>query len=380
MRTRRNVGLLLAAVLVVGIVVAVVWGRGGSGGGGSTDLTVVEGVIGSEKKPFFDDPAVQAEFAANGYTVKVTTAGSRQIATTADLTGVDFVFPSSAPAALKVSQRTGVATSYSPFYSPMAVATFAPLAPLLEEAGIVSQDGAGVWHLDVAQYLAAVRAGTRWSDLPGADTAYPSPRELLLSSTDIRSSNSAAMYLSIASYVVNGDNVVTGIEQQDAIIDEMAQLFLGQGFSASSSEDPFADYLSQGIGSKPLVMVYEAQFLGQQMTDHDTGTAAVTPDMMLMYPSPTVLSKHTVIPLTPAGDAVGQLLMTDPALARLAARHGFRPADPAVFASVLTDRGLAVPPTPVGVVEPPSYEVLESIIQAISDRYTSSVARNEEQP
>jgi len=41
---------------------------------------------------------------------------------------------------------------------------------------------------------------------------------------------------------------------------------------------------------------------------------------VLMYPSPTVLSKHTVVPLTPSGDKVGQLLASDPKLAKLAAQ------------------------------------------------------------
>lgn len=370
---KRVLAIGLAVVLVAGIVVAVLWGRGALGPSTPVagPLTVVTGVIGSEKKPFFDDPDVKAEFAANGLDVEVTTAGSRQIATTVDLTGVDFVFPSSAPAAEKVEQKTGVKTAYSPFYSPMAIATFQPIVQLLAKAGIAHQDANGTWILDIKAYLDAVAKGTRWNQLPGADTAYPSTRSVLISSTDIRSSNSAAMYLAMASYVANGDNVVSTSAQQNAVIDQLAQLFLAQGFSASSSEEPFDDYLSQGIGSKPLVMIYEAQFLGQEITDKQDGTSAITKDMVLMYPSPTVLSKHTVIPLTPNGDKVGQLLTSDPKLAQLAARYGFRPADPTVFQSTLQSHGIPVPPTPVDVVEPPSYESLESMIEAISERYDS---------
>jgi len=188
---------------------------------------------------------------------------------------------------------------------------------------------------------------------------------VLISSTDIRQSNSAAMYLSMASYVANGDTIVSSPEAQAAVIDQMAALFLEQGFSASSSDAPFEDYLSQGIGSKPMVMVYEAQFLGREMS----GDGAITDDMVLMYPDPTVFSKHTVVPLTDNGDTVGQMLATDPRLAKLAALYGFRPADASVFADQLTSHGIAVPPTPVNVVEPPSYETLESMINEISARY-----------
>jgi hypothetical protein len=368
---KRVFGLVLAVLLVIGIVLAVFWGR--IFGSGDTpgvltptaSLTVVNGVIGSEKKPFFDDPEVKKIFAESGFDVEVVTAGSRQIATSVDLTNVDFVFPSSAPAAEKVKRETKASTVYAPFYSPMAIATFKPIVQLLQGAGIASQDSAGIWHLDIKAYLAAVAAGTRWSDLPGAADLYPSTRSVLISSTDIRQSNSAAMYLSMASYVANGDAVVSSPEAQATVIDQMAQLFLEQGFSASSSDAPFEDYLSQGIGSKPMVMVYEAQFLGREMS----GDGAITDDMVLMYPSPTVFSKHSVVPLTANGDAVGKLLATDPRLAKLAALYGFRPADATVFADQLKAHGIAVPPTPVNVVEPPSYETLESMIDEISTRY-----------
>ncbi len=369
---KRIAGLILAALLVVGIVAAVIWGtRPGQGTPGETpaaeDLTVVTGVIGSEKKPFFEDPEVKAIFAENGLDVQITTAGSRQIATSVDLTGVDFVFPSSAPAAEKIKRETGASTVYAPFYSPMAIATFTPIVELLAAAGIASQDAAGTWHLDVAAYLDAVQAGTRWNQLPGAEALYNSSRSVLISSTDIRQSNSAAMYLSIASYVANGDTIVSSPAAQAAVIDEVSSLFLQQGFSASSSEAPFEDYLSQGIGSKPMVMIYEAQFLGRQMSAE--GANAITDDMLLIYPDPTALSKHTVVPLTDAGKTVGELLTTDPRLAKLAAQYGFRPADASVFAAQLTDHGLAVPPSPVNVVEPPSYESLESMIAEISAQY-----------
>ena len=367
---KRILGIVLAVALVGGIVAVVIWGRGAAGPsptGPVAGLTVVEGVIGSEKRPFFEDPEVRAVFAEHGYDVQVTTAGSRQIATSVDLTDVDFVFPSSAPAAEKIKREMGVSTVYAPFYSPMAIATFTDIADLLGAAGIAHQDADGTWILDLDAYLAAVAAGTRWNELPGAADVYNSSRSVLISSTDIRQSNSAAMYLAMSSYVANGDNVVASADQQAAVIDAMADLFLEQGFSASSSEAPFEDYLSQGIGSKPMVMIYEAQFLGRQMNEETAG--AITDDMVLMYPSPTVLSRHTVIPLTDPGDEVGRLLVEDPRLAELAARYGFRPANPSVFSDVLTENGIAVPPTLVDIVEPPSYEALEAMIVAISERY-----------
>jgi hypothetical protein len=101
----------------------------------------------------------------------------------------------------------------------------------------------------------------------------------------------------------------------------------------------------------------------------ETGKNAITDDMLLMYPQPTVFSKHTVVPLSDAGKRIGELMISDPRLASLSAKYGFRPADASVFSETLKANGLAVPPSLVNVIEPPSYETLESMITEIATRY-----------
>ncbi len=368
---KRVAGLALAAILAVGVVLAVALGS--RGGGAQTPSatsgqapTVVRGVIGSEKKPFFDDPRVKAAFAAKGYDVQVDTAGSRQIATAVDLTKYDFAFPGSVPAADRIKRDRKVAATYSPFYSPMAIATFQPIVDLLTRAGVVTKNSAGYGQFDVSAYLALVEKGTRWKDLP-KNTEYPARTALLLKSTDVRTSNSAAMYLSWASYVANGENVVTTQAQATTVLPLMSKLFLDQGYSEASSEAPFEDYLSQGVGKSPMVMIYESQFLDRQIR----ADGSITKEMRLLYPSPDVLSKHTLVPLRPAGDVVGRLLTTDPVLVELEAELGFRTTDRSVFTLVVQKRGIPPPPDLVDVVEPPSYEVLESLITALQKLYGS---------
>jgi hypothetical protein len=114
-----------------------------------------------------------------------------------------------------------------------------------------------------------------------------------------------------------------------------------------------------------MVMIYEAQFLARQAA-HDR---AITPDMVLVYPNPTVLSKHTLVPLRAAGDRVGRLLQSDPTLQRLAVKYGFRTNDPAAFSGYLKSRGVAQPPQLVNVIEPPAYDPREAMIAAIEQLY-----------
>ena len=353
----RIIGLALAAILAVGVIVAIVASLAGNFGPRAT--TTVQGVIGSEKQAFFQDPGVRAVFQRNGLDVRVDTAGSREIATSVDLSRYDFAFPSGVPAAAKIKAERKATTTYIPFFTPMAIATFRPIAQLLV-ANHVAADQGGYYTFDVQAYLALVAKNARWTDFAG-NTAYPAGKSVLLTSTDVRTSNSAAMYLSIASYVANGGNVVSDEATARRLVPQVAPLFLRQGFTESSSEEPFSDYLSIGIGKTPMVVIYEAQFLARQAA-HDR---AITPDMVLMYPTPTVLSKHTLVPLKPAGDRVGHLLQTDPDLQRLAVKYGFHTSDPASFTSYLKARGVPAPPQLVNVIEPPAYDPLEAMITGI---------------
>lgn len=365
---KKIAGVVVILVALIAVVLGVIKPWNGTadktGPTATGKLITVNGVIGSEKKEFFDDPAVQKVFAEHGYKVTVDTAGSREIATTKSLDGYDFAFPSSAPAAQKLVEKTSVKTTYSPFYSPMAIATWKPVVTLLAQNGVASQDASGVWTIDMAKYLDLVKANTRWSDLKGAAALYNSPRSVLLTSTDIRKSNSAAMYLGITSYVLNSNSVVSSDAQVKAVLPEASKLFLNQGFSGSSSDEPFQDYLTQGSGSSPLVMVYEAQFIGEKIQKKDLPSDAV-----LAYPSPTVFSKHIIVPLDKTGDAVGKLITNDPKLQQLAADHGFRTQGSMFAQDVKNNKIAGVEDNIVNVAETPSYDVLEKFIDAISKEY-----------
>ena len=200
---RRLLAIGLAVVLIVGVGIALISSIQGRLGPSAVAL---HGVIGSEKLPFFQDPRVIAAFHRGGFDVSVDTAGSRQIATL-DLSNDDFAFPAGAPAAEKIRRTVSGTTSVVPFFTPMAIATWQPIVDLLTTAGLVKTSPQGYLTLDMNAYMQLVAKDTRWKDLPG-NTTYPVNKSILMTSTDVRRSNSAAMYLSIASYVANGNNVV----------------------------------------------------------------------------------------------------------------------------------------------------------------------------
>jgi hypothetical protein len=221
----------------------------------------------------------------------------------------------------------------------------------------------------MAAYMRLVDKNTRWKDLPG-NTTYPVNKSILITSTDVRKSNSAAMYLSLAAYVANGDNIVENDAQVVPLMDRLSPLFLRQGFVASSSEEPFEDYLVQGMGKSPMVMIYESQFI-QRAAALD---GSITPDMVLMYPDPTIFSKHTLVGLTASGTRLGDFLLNDPEMRTLATEYGFRTTDTAAFTKFVTDHKLTVPASLINVIDPPTYETLESMITRLEAAYTGQGA------
>ncbi|KAF0811433.1 hypothetical protein IGB42_04051 [Andreprevotia sp. IGB-42] len=326
-------------------------------------VVTVRGLVGSEKEAFYRDTRVVAAFKRLGLAVVVEKAGSREIVARPDLKSFDFGHPAGAPAALKLQQAVKANRVFTPFYTPMAVASWRALVPVLEANGLVKQRAGAYYIIDLTRLLQMIASGTRWRELKD-NSVYDTGRAVLISSTDVRKSNSAAMYLALASYLLNDSNVVQSDEEIRKVLPIASGLFLKQGFQEASSAGPFEDYVSMGIGKAPLVMVYEAQFL-----EYQSKLPQLNADMVLLYPQPTVFTKHVLVPLTPKGVRVGEALVNDHELQRLAAEYGYRGADTAHFQSFLMQKKLFAPASLVDVIDPPSYETLEKMIEAIAVKF-----------
>jgi hypothetical protein len=361
---RRLAAIGLAIVLIVGVGYGIVTSIAGRLAPSDVAL---HGLIGSEKGPFFADQRVINALKRGGFRVTVAPAGSRQIATL-DLSKEDFAFPGGAPAAEKIRRDRAGTTSIVPFFTPMAIASWKPIVDVLTKAGVVHQRN-GYQALDVAAYMKLVSVDRRWKDLPG-NTTYAVNKSVLVTTTDVRRSNSAAMYLSLVSYVANGDNIVENDSRLDAIVAQAAPLFLRQGFVENSSEAPFEDYLVQGMGKSPLVMIYESQFVARAAAND----GSITDQMVLLYPEPTIYSKHTFVSLTENGARLGEFLANDPEMRSLATTFGFRTSDTAAFRTFVSSHQLTVADTLIDVIEPPTYETLEAMITRLEQLYAGGGA------
>lgn len=324
----------------------------------------LRGLIGSEKEPFFADARVQKALAVQGITVNVEKAGSRVIASRYDATRFDFGFPSGAPAAQQLRSLSKASNVFTPFYTPIVFASWRPIAEILVANGIAAKQGDFYYIVDLPGLMAVVEKGTRWKELKSS-SAFATSKSVLVNSTDVRTSNSAAMFLALASYIANNQQIVQSQEDVDRVMPIVAPLFLRQGFQEQSSAGPFEDYLALGMGKAPLLVAYESQMVEFWLKN----PARVKADMVLLYPRPTVYSKHVLVPYTPAGARLGAALESDPTLRELAHEYGYRTGGDTKGPETWAKRGVKVPEVLVDVIDPPSYEWLERMITGIEARF-----------
>jgi len=353
---RKIIGPVVTLALIVGVGAAI-WMSA------NTEMdkwqkVVARGLSGSEKMPFFQDPRVVEALAKQGIEVDVKKSGSREIATRHDLTQYDFAFPAGIPAAEKIQREHKKGKSYQVAFTPMVVASWEAIAQVLAANGIVEKRDDSYFIVDMKKLLSVIEEGKRWTDLEN-HKPFPARKSVLINSTDIRRSNSAAMYLALASYLLNGEAVVENPQQADALIDRAASLFIRQGYTEHSSAVPFNDYLVMGIGKAPMVMAYESQYL------FAASQGQLRSGMELLYPEPTLFTKHVLVAFTPAGERLGEALMNDPELQALMIDHGWRNQNVTAFDAFLKKHDLHIPATLFNIIEPPSYEIVESMIQRI---------------
>jgi hypothetical protein len=354
---RKAISIVVAALLAVSVVATIIAWTAGSP---KKPLQAVRGVIASDDNEFFSDPRVRAAFATRGLELKLTTVVNAQIAATAHRSKSDFAFGAWIPDVQQIVSARSAKTSFVPFFTPMAVATSTDIAQVLERAG-VAHDHGGWWTLDMKGFLDLVARHVRWNQLAG-NAASSATNVVRITSTDVTTESSAEAYASIASYVANQDRVLGSVSSVDQVVNQVSSLFLEQNHRDQSTEVLFHDYLSRREGPTAMVMISEAQFVARAAARD----GSIGPNMVLMYPSPDVLSKYTLVPLSAAGDTVGRLLTDDPSLRQLAVEHGFRiTSKPKVFGSFVEQGKLAVQPQVPDVVAPPTEDILRALMTRI---------------
>jgi len=324
----------------------------------------LKGLIAVDVEPFFKDERVAKLLAAQRLPVQAVRVGSRDMAGKLD-EAPDFFLASGVVAAnmiLDAARKANKqATQSSPFHTPLVVASWEPVAKILVANQIAKPIAPKVYGLDMEKLTEAMLAKKRWRDLKDSGD-YAVSRSVLVSTTDIRRSNSAAMYLALTSQALNGE-VVSDRARGNELALKLAELFKRQGFQENYVNGAFDDYLSIGMGNTPLAFIYESQMLAQAQKN---GGGGLRPEMVLMYPQPTIVNKLVIVAMNERGRKLAELLATNKELQAIALEQGFRTGDPAAFAATAKQAGLAVDTQLRQVVDPPGFDLMFDMIDTVS--------------
>jgi hypothetical protein len=315
-------------------------------------------------EPFFKDVRVTKVLSDNGFKLNVTRIGSRDMAQrVAPAGGPDFLFPSGIVAAnqiLDAAKRANLSgTQYTPFYTPMVIASWKPIAGILQANGLATPLTGGAYSVDLSKLVALMQAKTRWKDMKAA-SAFDVNKSVLVSTTDVRKSNSGAMYLALAAYALNNNELPADRASAEALAKKAADLFKRQGYQENYVNGNFDDYVAIGIGKTPMAFIYENQMIAYALSK------PVAADMTLLYPNPTIVNKVVFVAMNERSKRLGELLTTNAELLNIGLEYGFRTSDNAAFLAKAQGAKLGVDEKLNHQIDPPSFETMSLMIDVVT--------------
>lgn len=358
MKGRIAVAVVFAAVLAGGIWKSASETKQDAPAGAEAPagkLTTVRLLTGSAKFNFMKDPQLTAILEKEGLKVVLSKTG----ATSADIERAkefDAVWPAGANAANDFASAWRSTNTYPVFSTPLAVASWKQLLPVLEANALAKKVGNhGDFYLEKA--LPMMLEGKRWNQLKD-NKAFDINKGFLANTPDIRKSSTGGLYIAALAYIQNGHEVPANVTIGESLADKLSPLITRQGFQESTLSGPFEDYVGQGIGKAPLVLVYESQFVEAKRE------GKLRDAHMLLYPQPGLVLKHVLVARNEAGKRLGEVLANNPEAQKIAAQYGFRTNNPAVFAESMKQLGLDAPEL-LDIADAPSTIVLDAMTQTL---------------
>lgn len=350
---KKIAGLILLVVLmaVIGGIYFVT--------GNAPRIVNVDGYVGGEKIELLEDEEVQSVFEEKyGLNVDYSRAGSLDMMT-ADLSGRDYLFPSSSIALEYYEDLHGsLVQSEIVLNTPIVLYTHQIVLDAFESQGLITTDG-DIHYIDMAGLLELIQNGAQWSDI-GLPELYG---RVSVDTTDPSKSNSGNMFAALVANVLNEGQTVTEADLA-AILPELQDIFGKLGYMETSSSDLFSQFLRMGVGAEPIIAGYESQLIEYAALYPDEYDR-IRGDVVMLYPAPTVWSAHVMIAL----DENGQILlnaMQDEDIQEIAwKKHGFRTGNYGDIADsgAIPAEGVAASITQVAQV--PSYDVMKVIIEQL---------------
>ncbi len=358
------VGLLVAAIAFV-FIYKFSTGTGTIAGlptMGCTGNTVVRGYYGGEKASFVADEEVKSILASRYcLTIDGKKAGSTEMVTTTILKDTDdFIWPSNSVSLAIYKNRQGLSFgSANIFNSPMVFFTRKPIADALIKQGIVTLSATGQYQIaDVEKFISLSTDGKKWRDI-----GVEMPGNVSIRTTDPNFSNSGFMFLGMLANFYNNGAIPTEAEAQQELV-RIKTFFQRLGFMDQSSSDLFQQFVTTGMGSRPIIVGYESQLIEFALSNPGRKTE-IENEFRMLYPMPTMWSSHPFVARSNAGKRLLEALK-DPDLQRIAwTRHGFRSGLEGAQNDPRQLNVSGIPATIDSVIDMPSPSVMEILLFGI---------------
>ena len=366
---KRNTGVwigigLLAGVIAVSAAVAALGGLDAirRDVGPRYDPVDIAIFYGGEKSRFLRNPEI-AEIIERRYriTLDARKAGSVEMSTTLDTSGIDCVWPSN-QVAVELARASGkpVLSDETIFNSPIVFFAWAEAVAALEKVDVVAADGPdGALTADVAKLAGLIESGARWREDLGLEIYGP----MKVFSTDPRKSNSGNIWSALLATALNGGETPRS-EHLAEVLPKVTDYFAAMGHMERSSGDIFENFLKQGMGARPIIVGYENQLV-EFILENAAYAEVIRDKIRVIYPRPTIFASHPLIALSERCERLSEALR-DPDVQDVAwRRHGFRTGLIGVQNDPGALEGVALPRTITSVAPMPSAEVMQAVIAAI---------------
>lgn len=283
----------------------------------------VRGLAGGEKIGFLEDEKVRQILADRyGISLDYSKRGSIEMVS-GDVSGNDFLWPSSQFAAELFKKRQADTGQRDPksetiFNSPIVFYSWNSVTDALSNQKIVEKRGETWFVSDAPAFVKLISSGTKWKDI-GLPQLYG---RVTIYSTDPTRSNSGTMFAALLATLLNDGDVPdeSNIGKQ---LPAIKQFFAKMGYLEGSSADLFKQFLNTGVGANPMIVAYENQMIEYSL-EHQDQVPMLQQSVRVIYPQPTIWTSHPFIALTPNGQKLLDALR-DREVQRLAwERHGFR--------------------------------------------------------
>lgn len=357
---------LIGPVIFIIIAAVIAWYQWGGGKDAVKKEQTPEKVaasvyLGGEKMAFVRNPQVQELLLKrHGIELNAVKAGSIEMVTELSTAGKDALWPSNQIAVEIFRNRGGNALAEENlFNSPVVLFAYDIVTEALIREKIVEKRTEAYYIVDLPKLIRYINAGKTWKDI-GLAQLYG---KIAIHSTNPVKSNSGNMFAGLMANILNNGTVVTEPTLPN-VMPELTAYFQLRGHMEDSSGDLFKNFITTGVGAKPIIVGYENQLVefiiaNQKYIDY------IRKKIRILYPEPTVWSSHPVIALTPNGKRLIEALKDD-AIQKIAwEKHGFRSGLLGVENDPTLLQIAGIPKEITSVIPMPDAAVMDMIINAL---------------